>query len=904
VIGTSGGELNEEKNESTEKISSWLDLPEQDFLQALENELHRQTIYGHGLKIFSKTLSHYADGEPAAIAVWNPYNGNLEIHHYGRDKNDPKEITRGIITTVSGINLNRIKLYRDSTGSLYVSDLEIKRMFLVEDYLQFKKIVGSTATLVLEMLNMLPVSEEPKQLRIYERDGKFYLPDKSDIFVRDSIVQNLIGSFNVVGSREEYQKALKELWRLLSPKQKADFVAMLGIPIIDILIDLRKLGYTKSYMLSYGSTKTGKTWIYKIGMKLLWGFDLLEGNAFWQGDSIGSQYRLHAILSSTNLPVYIDEIESRSKEVVDILKSAAIGSTSFRGTAAQSQITYVDSATLLATAQHNVYLNSKLALADELAILRRFYYNSYEQGDADKEKVHEHVLFESRLKVRGLVYDILSQYTVDQLLEIVNEIMQQVGDDTTTAGLILGAALLGLSEEEFKNLKWSGNRDLSPQEEAYELIRRDAVRVAEATFDRDYVARDLSSLIGVKEKEGKKYIVITSAYINYVNSQSSHPLKDKFHSLSDLKDLEPVFSEAELKALPVRIYEREYREWFNGRTMSVAVLPYRYIEEEDKDKLDSITQPYTNLTQNLTHILISINNKILHTYTINNASYKEQENSTPYTRIDSNLCKEPQNLQNSDTLSRQNSENMENELRNASVRPCKVCKESGSDSQPEPQPPPSPEPKPQPPPAPQAHEPDSPSFNAQAQATGSIAQPATPVLDLQNSQQVPSPSPAGSVHNATQKEQTTMLMVDKPMQQEAPAEPHEQAPSLSKEEIVQRVYLAVKLSEKDNEPFWSDPELGEPNKKLYPVLQGLTTGVIQEALKALQEEGYIMQVKPNYWHATKDLRLINLVVYNDPRSVYCPRCMRTTTQLYDYGGQWLCVDCLNELQHQNDDLYA
>jgi len=218
---------------------------------------------------------------------------------------------------------------------------------------------------------------------------------------------------------------------------------------------------------------------------------------------------------------------------------------------------------------------------------------------------------------------------------------------------------------------------------------------------------------------------------------------------------------------------------------------------------------------------------------------------------------------------------------------------------------PQPEPRPQPPPAPQVHEPDSPSFNAQAQAAGSIAQPG-PVLDLhtQNSQQVPSPSPAGSVHNATQKEQTTMLMVDKPMQQEAPAEPHEQAPKLTKEEIAQRVYLAVKLSEKYGEPFWSDAELGEPNKKLYPALQGLTTGVIQEALKALQEEGYIMQVKPGYWHVAKDLHLVNLVVYNDPRSVYCPRCMRTTTQLYDYGGQWLCVDCLNELQHQNDDLYA
>jgi len=223
-----------------------------------------------------------------------------------------------------------------------------------------------------------------------------------------------------------------------------------------------------------------------------------------------------------------------------------------------------------------------------------------------------------------------------------------------------------------------------------------------------------------------------------------------------------------------------------------------------------------------------------------------------------------------------------------------------------PNPEPQPEPKPQPPPAPQVHEPDSPSLTAQAQAAGSIAQPG-PVLDLhiQNSQQVLSPSPAGSVHNATQKEQTSMLMVDKPMQQEAPAEPHEQAPALTKEEIAQRVYLAVKLSERDNESFWSDPELGEPNKKLYPVLQGLTTGVIQEALKSLQWQGYITETKPGYWHAVRDPRFVDLLAYDNPdMPIYCPNCMKPVTRLYWYDTEWLCVDCLNARQHQNDDLYA
>jgi len=887
-------------NSDEQKVNGWQDLTREDFLRALENPdfyQHLLISFPHAdLRIFSKVQSYYADGKPAAIAAWNPYSGDLEIHHYIRGKDDLEKIMRGITTIVPGISLKKIKLYKDNTGSLYVSDLELRQMFLIEDYLRFKKITGSNATLVVEMLNLLPVTEEPKQLRLYEKDGRFYLPSKSEIFVKDAIVQNLINSFDIVGTREEYQKALHRLWPLLSPRQRADFVAMLGISVVNLLISLRKLDYTKSYMLSYGATKTGKTWLYRIAMKLLWGFDLREGNAFWQGDSIGSQYRLHAILSSTNLPVYIDEVESRSKEIVDILKAAAVGSTSFRGTASQSQITYHDTATLLATAQHNVYLGSKLALADELAILRRFYYNNYEQGDADKERVHEHVVFEAELKVRGLAFDILSQYTIDQLTKIVNEIMQQTGDDTTTTGVILGAALLGLDVEEFKNLKWSGNRDLAPQEETYELIRRDATIVEQATLsgtlDRDYNARNLYTLLGIKEKDGKKYILITAAYINFVNAQSSHPLKDKFHSLSDLKELEPVFSEQELKALPVRIYEREYREWFNGRTMSVAVLPYRYIEESDKDKLenfDNITQPYTNLTQNLTHIFISINNKILHTYTINSALYSASYSSTsynnstePHISINQNLCKEPQNSQNSGTLSRQNSENMENELRNASVRPCKECNEpqtSNVAAPPEPTKPAN---------TPAAPAPDS---DAQAQAD----------------QQVLSPQPAGpALANSAQTQQQATLLLSRTTQQtrtveqEAPATPQQQAARLK--EAIQRVYNAVCVAQRKDEPFWEREDLGQPNEDLFPALETLTTDLIEKALQTLERQGYIYQQKPNHWRTVRHLYIADIVYYNDPEHlVYCPNCGKPVSKLYWYGADWCCSDCLAAKKQENGD---
>jgi len=73
----------------------------------------------------------------------------------------------------------------------------------------------------------------------------------------------------------------------------------------------------------------------------------------------------------------------------------------------------------------------------------------------------------------------------------------------------------------------------------------------------------------------------------------------------------------------------------------------------------------------------------------------------------------------------------------------------------------------------------------------------------------------------------------------------------------------------------------------------------------LQWQGYTTETKPGYWHAVKDLHLVDILAYDNPdMPVYCPRCMNPVVRLYWYDAEWLCVDCLNELQHQNDNLYA
>jgi len=47
------------------------------------------------------------------------------------------------------------------------------------------------------------------------------------------------------------------------------------------------------------------------------------------------------------------------------------------------------------------------------------------------------------------------------------------------------------------------------------------------------------------------------------------------------------------------------------------------------------------------------------------------------------------------------------------------------------------------------------------------------------------------------------------------------------------------------------------------------------------------------------------VIYDNPeKTVICPRCGEVVSKLYEYNGQWLCIDCLNEVQHQNDEIYT
>ena len=125
-----------------------------------------------------------------------------------------------------------------------------------------------------------------------------------------------------------------------------------------------------------------------------------------------------------------------------------------------------------------------------------------------------------------------------------------------------------------------------------------------------------------------------------------------------------------------------------------------------------------------------------------------------------------------------------------------------------------------------------------------------------------------------------------------------QMPSINANEATERMYIAIKYN--DGKEFWQNEEISEPNKEFFPYLQGFTTDMLQQSLTILQNQGNIYKQRPNVWKAVKDPRLVDNLSY--PKAIACSRCGKPTKQLYWYDDEWMCLDCLNERQHENDEV--
>ena len=98
---------NENQEPNSKKISSWLDLGEKTFLEALRNPLHYQHLRSAypNLELHLQVLKTYSDGSPEAVAVWNPFRNDLEIYYYERDKNGSTKLIKDTSTNAEQLKL-------------------------------------------------------------------------------------------------------------------------------------------------------------------------------------------------------------------------------------------------------------------------------------------------------------------------------------------------------------------------------------------------------------------------------------------------------------------------------------------------------------------------------------------------------------------------------------------------------------------------------------------------------------------------------------------------------------------------------------------------------------------------------------------------------------------------------
>jgi P4 family phage/plasmid primase-like protien len=113
---------------------------------------------------------------------------------------------------------------------------------------------------------------------------------------------------------------------------------------------------------------------------------------------------------------------------------------------------------------------------------------------------------------------------------------------------------------------------------------------------------------------------------------------------------------------------------------------------------------------------------------------------------------------------------------------------------------------------------------------------------------------------------------------------------------LQRLFnISTTKIQKDGKMVWGYAGIGVKKSVQAKISPQATINAAQ------QENAEKTQLNAKEWQAILEAK----VAYEDPiKKVICPHCVKAVSKLYEYDGQWFCVDCLNEVQHQNDDVYV
>ena len=751
-------------------------------------------------------LQKSASGEPTKILEWDMKSGELVVLKKKWDDVEKQWMDSGC-EVISPLNCRNFELVQDDEGRLYVRETIGHGYYEAKDYIDRINVSHNNRALALQGLDLLArVREVPRGLEVYLDGDYLTIPEKRAIYYGNDQVQEMVKDFRVTHDIAALETMDRQIWSALTPKQRADYVACVGIPLLNIIIETAALDILKPFIEIYGHTGTGKTWLVKLALRLWWG--MMNRSSLLVGTTIsGSLYRYHTSMDATNLPVFVDEVGSISNAVIDSMKAGAMGAGTYRGTGDVGRNKkYRARATIICTAQDDIFARAG-SLADELALGRRLYKQEYDSEDKDSMKdvaAHDNLLYS--IKDGGLLYARLEKIPFALLVKNVLDWYALTGDSVRT-GLILGLWVTGhLNKEDMDSMTIEYRSD-DLLIRNYALLLKDY----EQSAGSDAKAMELRTML--KGENGD--ILVTSAYIDWVNAQKSHPLCGIFHNLGGLKPLASLF----IGWSPDKIYNTKMVGRINGKPARYARLPASMRE--------GVTKCNASVTE---YLNIIIDNKIDNSYTTTLVTPKLSPIGIGIPNPIGPPLK-PQSVTDPPgvPLRRQNAVT---ELQEPFLEPPKRINENiempttllQTTSQPvEPS---SVEP------SPVADIPTNPATQPQPQSLTPVADP--PTIPPQNNAKT-TPIQQSSLT----QQQTTRQPQQDAQQPQIPAKDE----GLSKEQMVEKTLAAIRLATELG--IHLDPE--NPDSRLNNALEGMTTYEIGWALEELQRGGDIYQPRPGIW---------------------------------------------------------
>lgn len=227
--------------------------------------------------------------------------------------------------------------------------------------------------------------------------GKIY-PREEEGYVTKLVKELHIGTVD----KGLYNEALKLLRN--HPKQLTLFCSIAGAHIANLL-GIENVPFR---IFALGKSGSGKTFTIKLALKLIYGI----GEAYLADDALDTHFRLPAITSTTNLPIYVDEAKISDKKKLKSLYS------NVRGRPDQSSKVYEPKATVVLSANSDDFIDEDIN--EQEALNRRilkYYFAENDNITPEEESAGKRLEYELKNSDGGIIYDILKQKTKKELFE-------------------------------------------------------------------------------------------------------------------------------------------------------------------------------------------------------------------------------------------------------------------------------------------------------------------------------------------------------------------------------------------------------------------------------------------------------------------------------------------------------